>query len=193
MRNKPNYLNILSFIALSVLLFSCKKGEETPTDSDQSKLIRIIYNTNGTYALNDTVDFNRTIGEVAGLTNGSTLSTYYTLLGSYKGNFYLQTYGPIRVGNYTPKHSTSTSGYSPTIIGNDVYLNIYSHSLFGTTNRYYIATNGTLSITKAEMGEDSFGGEALLVSGTWSGTILLDSPNTTRNALIKLINVPFTP
>lgn len=194
MKRTLNLVTSIGLITLSIVLFSCKKKSETPSDSDQSKLIRIIYNADGTtYALNDTVDFNRTFGEVAGVTNGSTLSTYYTLLGSYKGNFYLQTYGPIRVANYTPKHSTISSGYSPTIIGNDVYMNIYSHNLFGSANRYYIATNGTLNITKAEMGEDTFGGDALLVSGTWSGTIIMDSPNITRNALVKLINVPFNP
>lgn len=196
MKRTLNLLTYISIITLSVALFSCKKKSETPSDSDQSKLIRIIYNADGTtYALNDTVDFNRTaLGDVAGILNGSTLSTYYTILmGSYKGNFYLQTYGPLRVANYTPKHSQTSNDLSPTISGNDVYMNIYSPSWLSSSSRYYVATNGTLSITKVAMGEDTFGGEALIVSGTWSGTILMNTPNYPRNAIVKLINVPFTP
>ena len=195
MKHTLNLLTYISLITLSVVLFSCKKKSDTPADSDQSKLIRIIYNADGTtYALNDTVDFNRTIADVAGILNGSILSTYYTtLMGSYKGNFYLQTYGPIRVTNYTPKHSATSNGFSPSIIGNDVYMNIYSPSWTSSSTRYYIATNGTLNITKVQMGKDTFGGDALLVSGTWNGTILLNNTSTTRSALMKLINVPFTP
>jgi hypothetical protein len=195
MKRTLNLVTYICFITLSVVLFSCKKKSETPADSDQSKLIRIIYNTDGTtYAVNDTVDFNRTIADVAGVLNGSTLSTYYTtLMGSNKGNFYLQTYGPLRVTNYTPKHSSSRNDLSPTISGNDVYMNIYSPSWTSTSTRYYVATNGTLSITKVAMGKDSYGGDALLVSGTWSGTILMNTPNYPRNAVVKLINVPFNP
>ena len=195
MKRTLNLLSYISLITLSVVLFSCKKKSDTPADSDQSKLIRIIYNADGTtYAVNDTVDFNRTIADIAGVLSGSTLSTYYTtLMGSNKGNFYLQTNGPLRVTNYTPKHSSSNNDLSPTITGNDVYMNIYSPSWTSTSTRYYVATNGTLSITKVAMGEDSYGGDALLVSGTWSGTILMNTPNYPRNAVVKLINVPFTP
>jgi|GEM_PF-6188015 len=195
MKRTLKLLTYISFITLSVVLFSCKKKSDTPADSDQSKLIRIIYNADGTtYAVNDTVDFNRTIADIAGVLSGSTLSTYYTtLMGSNKGNFYLQTYGPLRVTNYTPKHSSSNNDLSPIITGNDVYMNIYSPSWTSTSTRYYVATNGTLSITKVAMGEDSYGGDALLVSGTWSGTILMNTANFPRNAVVKLINVPFTP
>jgi len=195
MKRTLNLLSYISLITLSVVLFSCKKKSDTPADSDQSKLIRIIYNADGTtYAVNDTVDFNRTIADIAGVLSGSTLSTYYTtLMGSNKGNFYLQTNGPLRVTNYTPKHSSSNNDLSPTITGNDVYMNIYSPSWTSNSTRYYVATNGTLSITKVVMGEDTYGGDALLVSGTWSGTILMNTPNYPRNAVVKLINVPFTP
>jgi len=199
MKRTLNLLTYISFITLSVVLFSCKKKSDTPADSDQSKLIRIIYNADGTtYAVNDTVDFNRTIADVARVLSGSTLSTYYTtLVGSNKGNFYLQTNGPLRVTNYIPKFtgSNGTNGFVPTTTMpvDGVYMNIYSPSWTSTNTRYYIPTQGTLSITKAEMGKDTYGGDALIVSGTWSGAMFMDNPNNQRNGLVKLINVPFTP
>jgi hypothetical protein len=87
----------LSFLFIFFTLISCQKDLAT-----ESKLIRIIYNSDGSNFISDTVNFNDNIAEIGAYRTGNTFTSYYTQLSSsLKKNLEIETLKPIQTGNYT--------------------------------------------------------------------------------------------
>jgi hypothetical protein len=183
---KNNLIFLLSFF-----LISCQEVFKKDSNTE-SKLIRIVYNSDGSYLINDTVDFNDNIAEIGAFSIGTTSASYYTQLSSsLKKNLYIETLKPIQKGNYAAKSSTTSISSSPVLSFNQVYINLFSPSIISENSSYVVATNGTLNITKAEIGEGAYGAELFFVSGSWEGTVFYNNLSVKRNAVLKLINVGF--
>jgi hypothetical protein len=177
----------VNFLFISFVLFSCEKDTKS-----ESKLIRIIYNSDGSYYSNDTVDFNDNIAEIAVCRTGSTWVSYSTqLTSSQKRNLAIETLKPIQKGDYTAKSSTTSISDIPILSSTQVYINLFSPGLYSQSSNYNIATNGTLNITRAEMGKNMYDTDLFYITGTWEGTVLVNNLTVKKNAVLKLINVGF--
>ena len=175
-------------ILITFVLVSCKKDTKS-----ESKLIRIINNLDGTYYSNDTVDFNDNIAELAICRIGNTSASYYTQLSSsLKRNLYIETLKPIQIGAYTAKSSALSISDFPILSSSQVYINLFSPNIISQNSNFVIANNGTLNISKALMDKDTYGNDQIIISGTWEGTVLVNSLSVRKNAVLKLINVGFS-
>jgi len=184
-KNTPIFF--LNFLFISSALFSCEKDTKS-----ESKLIRIVYNSDGSYYSNDTVDFNDNIAEIGAYRIGNTFTSYYTQLSSsLKKNLIIETLKPIQIGNYTSRSSTTSISDIPILSSTQVYINLFSPGLISQNSNYVIATNGTLNITRAEIGKNMYDTELFYITGSWEGTVLVNSLSVRKNAVLKLINVGF--
>ena len=108
-------------ISSLICLFSCEKDTKS-----ESKLIPIVYNSDGSYYSNDTVDFNDNIAEIGAYRIGNTFTSYYTQLSSsLKKNLIIETLKPIQIGNYTSRSSTTSISDIPILSSTQVYINLF--------------------------------------------------------------------
>ncbi|MEI8099661.1 MAG: hypothetical protein WCG74_12535 [Sediminibacterium sp.] len=191
-----NNLNGLIFFLLLSSFCSCKKDSPI-NDSNSNLIIRTVYNTDGTVLLNDTIDFNKYLGDVALESSNSSSFDYYTILGtSYNHNLQLATKFKVTTATYNAKYSlTLDSPFRPlSFSATDFYLCLFSQNWISSKSYSAVATSGNLVISKAENGSFMFGSNVYLVSGTWEGNLLFGGDWNylkTKRGSMRMINVPF--